>query len=635
MKHFFRLFTVVLVVFVACQVAANQSNEDSLRKIVYRSSKINLSAYKELLDAYSSGQADSVYAIAKRLLYFSIEQKNRVGENIANTFIGDYYSEIGEHSVGLEYLSKALHFYQTKKSLADLVEVYNFYGNLYFRKGEFVSAIEWYKRSIRIGKEIGEGFNAYLSMGNLGRAYIALGKADFGEKMVLHFADAARKWNKPMHLVNAYNILGGYYQGKEDYNLANNYFQEALKIGVDNENLPNIANSYNNIAITYFYEGKEAMAKSYFLKALFIRQKMGVKMYIAESYYNLGDWFYYNQQYDSAQVYYQKSYEVGRSGKSYKDMGDALLALSELFKEKKDFKKAYEYHLQYTELLQKQQQNNLNDELETAKFNEFIITKKKNQIIEAVKKQTSLNLKESFRKELILFTSVFILLVVVAIALVYFLKKEQQNVINQLETNETAKQLEHDLLKKESEELRNELDMLQHGLLANIPEEVHNVHFLCGSIKEKTRIVRLSEQLMFLWDANLPLSSSILLWEFLNRHKEALKTPTNIDDVLSQQSLVADYAIEWMLIDTQANEIRKKSGFAHVKSGRLLAFSAEDTEKKRLIVHSTFSNKYMEQLATTQQSIDEMAHFSSEMLKSLNKSSGEKMEQNFCVFYFS
>ena|GEM_PF-1113318 len=628
--------TIFLILSFLISSSLFSANIDSLSKIVYHSSNINVQAYKKLLVIYSKSEPDSLEALAKRLLKFSIEQKNYLGENVAYTFLGDFYSESGNHELALNYLNRAKNYYRKKNVFYELAEVYNFIGNVYFRKGEFVNAINWYKRQMQLSEKSEDPWIENLSKLNLGRTYIQLGKTTLGEKIILEYAEDARKENRNIELADAYNVLGGYYQDIEDYNLSSSYFQEALKINLDEGDLRNIAHSYNNLAISYFYQDKANLAKEYFLKALSIRKQLGIKMQIAESYYNIGDWFYYSDKYDSARYYYNASYEVGKLGNSFKDMGDAMLALSEVAKSQNKFEEALSYYVGYTELLREQYNQNLGDEIANAEFNEMILAKKKNNIIAHTEKKVAETLKQKFKLEKWTFLFVIVILIIATSTAVYLFKKAKSENDKRIDLVKDEYLDKINKLEVSNQVLTQKVETIHQELLKGIPVLKTPIQLFCSSRIKDTKFIKISMDLTFFWDAPLDFTSSILMNIYLNQHKEKLKDELLIDEVLSQQTIIDDFKIEWMIIDNTTDKIIRKSGFLQLQSDRLLSFAAEDLKKKTLFVHSSFPESSVKKLSLMQKSITELDDFSEELTSSILEqlSEGKDSESNYCIFYY-
>ena len=89
---------------------------------------------------------------------------------------------------------------------------------------------------------------------------------------------------------------------------------------------------------------------SNFLYAMNLRKELGDTLTYSESLRNLGDYFLYTESYDSSLFYYSSSLRLAKAINSKSDIKEIYESLSELYYGLKDYKKAYEFHLQYSEL---------------------------------------------------------------------------------------------------------------------------------------------------------------------------------------------------------------------------------------------------------------------------------------------
>ena len=81
-----------------------------------------------------------------------------------------------------------------------------------------------------------------------------------------------------------------------------------------------------------------------------LRKELGDTLTYSESLRNLGDYFFYTENYDSSLFYYNNSLRYLALIDSKSNIKEIYESLSELHYDLKDYKKAYEFHLQYSEL---------------------------------------------------------------------------------------------------------------------------------------------------------------------------------------------------------------------------------------------------------------------------------------------
>ncbi len=156
--------------------------------------------------------------------------------------------------------------------------------------------------------------------------------------------------NDNLEYANACNFRGIYFQNLQTLDSAEIYYKKALAFYSEIDFTHKIAHQYNNLGIIYFLNGKMKDSYSNFLYAMNLRKALGDTLTYSESLRNLGDYFFYTENYDSSLFYYNNSLRLSKSIDSKSNIKEIYESLSELHYDLKDYKKAYEFHLQYSEL---------------------------------------------------------------------------------------------------------------------------------------------------------------------------------------------------------------------------------------------------------------------------------------------
>ena len=615
------LILTLLCSFLANYSFANNTNVDSLITVSNRTERIELKAYQKLFEYYAKNNPDLLYEKAKELLRRALDDNNELAEITAYFYLSDYYSERGNHALALDNLNRAKVFYEQHDLKFELVELYNCIGNVHFRKGDYNEAILWYLKSMDTAQDHENTWLENLAKINLGRCYLLINDTLKGESMILDFIEQARKHERKADIANAYNVMGGYHQEKDEYDIADYYFNEALVISMNIGDKRKVAHSYNNLAISYFHQDKPELSKAYFAKALQFRIEIGDKYSISESYYNLGDWFFFQAHYDSAITYYRMSYDIAKESELYALMADALMAMTEVEKERKAYHKALEYYEEYIELKEKQFLNTKREDIAVLEFDRMMNEAKKNKLF-LMKEQESLErigLSESRSKWFIL-TAVFVLCFAI-IMLVIRIAMENRKYTRLLD--------EKQLLYTELEDRYNsfsEASQARLNLVTNTLENIflpktntaYNHDLICVLGREQlsaTRTIQLSNGLIFYWDATLPLLESLLLFQYLEANKSMLSDATSIDELLTNQHIIEDYCIHWMLVDSNNQDVRFKSGMVCVCDGIRTSFA--QIEPNTLVLSDDFPIAYNHVLKEIEVDLRELSSFSLELLNQL------------------
>lgn len=626
---------LILVVLTSSSLLA--INEDSLIKVCARKGKIELTAYDKLLGYYAKNTPEDLYAWSKKLLERALKQEDEFAEMLAYSYLGDYYSERGNHNLGLTNLHRSRTFYETTNAGKELVNVYNGIGNIYFRKGEFTEAVKWYLKSMAKGDELQDVWMMNMAKLNLGRCYIELKEEQKGESAILDFIEQVRRLDQPTSLANAYNVLGGYYQGKGDYDLADHYFNEALVIGMNNGDKRNMAHSYNNLAISYFFQDKKELSKAYFRKALQQRLEMDIKMYVAESYYNLGDWFFFQNQYDSALHYYRLSYQTGKEGDSYSAMGDALWAMAEVEKSRKRFEQAVGFLTEYFEVKENQFRNNSREDLAVLEFDYKMAEEKRNRDARKKEELTEAQFTAfETRNKWLVISGISALLVCILILIIKLWGDKKRYESDLADLSADFSEL-HELRAADKASWNEKSIQLAQRMLDELPIESHcdHIKILGNPNLIRTRLLPLPDGSCFIWDAPLDvLDSAILAKQFL-RHLQVCADAACMEEMIEQQGIVEPAQVEWIWMDTDG-VIRIKSGFEMFEAGLRKRVAAKDMNSG-ILIHQQFPIACNHELSELEKRLLELNGFSEQMWNALAQDvfKGDEVLQRNIILYYS
>jgi tetratricopeptide (TPR) repeat protein len=631
-----RKLTLIIFWFVIAPSSMWAMNEDSLIKVCTRPGKIELKAYDKLLGYYAKNTPDDLYAWSKKLLERALKQEDEFAEMLAYSYLGDYYSERGNHNLGLTNIHRSRTFYETTNAGKELVNVYNGIGNIYFRKGEFTEAVKWYLKSMAKGDELQDVWMMNMAKLNLGRCYIELKEEQKGESAILDFIEQVRRLDQPTSLANAYNVLGGYYQGKGDYDLADHYFNEALVIGMNNGDKRNMAHSYNNLAISYFFQDKKELSKAYFRKALTQRIEMDIKMYVAESYYNLGDWFFFQNQYDSALHYYRLSYQTGKEGDSYSAMGDALWAMAEVEKSRKRFEQAVGYLTEYFEVKESQFRNNSREDLAVLEFDYAMAEEKRNRDARKQEELTEAQFTAfETRNKWLVISGISTLLVCILILIIKLWsdKKRYESGLAELSTDFSNL---HELRSSEKEELVQKSSRLAKFLLNELPDVAHGeqLKILGNPDLIRTRLIGLPDGSQFVWDAPLELLDSAVFTRQLYNGFQSQVDADRIEEAIEKQEVIDSSLVEWIWIN-QEGAILAKSGFETFRAGLRKSVPANELSSG-ILVHQQFPVACNHDLMELEKRLLELNGFSEQMWNALVQDvfkGDEALQRNIILFY--
>jgi len=206
-----------------------------------------------------------------------------------------------------------------------LAHSYNNIGIIYANQSDYPLALNYYFKSLKIRKELGD----------------KQGMAD------------------------SYNNIGIIYKNQSSYPQAMDYYFKSLKIYEEQSNKEGIALTYNNIGNIYNSQSSYPLALTYYFKSLKIHEEMGNKPYIASCYDNIcilytalyvqgdslgraGDWAVENptKLLDTALYYQQKALVILKELSDENGMTYNLYCIATILMQKETYIYALEYYQQ-------------------------------------------------------------------------------------------------------------------------------------------------------------------------------------------------------------------------------------------------------------------------------------------------
>ncbi|MES2559505.1 MAG: adenylate/guanylate cyclase domain-containing protein [Bacteroidota bacterium] len=177
---------------------------------------------------------------------------------------------------------------------------YNCFGSLLVNKGDFMSAMEYYKAAFKIREEIGDKEGLAALYNNFGMIYYNSGNypkalASYLTALEMNTASGNKQWQ-------AYNLMniGHIYSSSKNYSEAMKYYVASLSTSKEIGDVGGIALSYNHIGDVYKNQNNNAQALKYFVRCLKMKEEFGYKDLEALSYNNIGEVYKDQQKYPEA-----------------------------------------------------------------------------------------------------------------------------------------------------------------------------------------------------------------------------------------------------------------------------------------------------------------------------------------------
>ena len=316
----------------------HQIVKDSIARQVGDSLKIE--EYGELLEKV----ADTDSYLSVKLGYTKVRERLVLAEDMARHLNGRMDGMISTS----EYSEGDVAFLQCSMKLLHNI------GGLYCVQGEYTKAIESYKKTLSIRKQVQETdhLDTAIIYNKMGDVYRLLGEyekaLDYCGKALFIFERVLGKDHPETATV--YNNMALVFNAQGKYEKALKYYRKDLAIieRVLGKDHPETATVYNNMALVLSMQGEYEKALGYYGKALSIREQVLGSDHpnTAMTYSNIALVFNAQGEYKKAQEYNWKALTVRERvlGKNHPDTATSYNNICVVYLNRGEYEKALEYN---------------------------------------------------------------------------------------------------------------------------------------------------------------------------------------------------------------------------------------------------------------------------------------------------
>jgi class 3 adenylate cyclase len=388
--HFTLLFLLVCV-----HLRGQAGRADSLRLLLvsaprdtHRVSLLTEYAWEIVADS-----PEEALNLSREAVQIAQQSGHKKGEATAWNMMGVAEEERDSLERAIECYRKAKTIRESIGDLAGVASVHNNLGNVYEIQGKLAEALSERRESLRIAEDLGDSVRiarSHLNLGSLlenmglmpeayteiyealeiydarsdslglARVYTNLGhirlEMELYDNAVGHYRKALRirqKLNDPESLATAMVDLANALdelKSDDSTRVAIDYYEQALKIRESAGDLAGVAEIYNNMGVAYKHLEDYDRAMSCLRKGLEIQQGMNNPLELMRVYNSIGDVLYGQGKYREALKYTLLYAKIANDTGDKKFRQRSLKDLGKLYAALGDWKKAYDYRVQYDEL---------------------------------------------------------------------------------------------------------------------------------------------------------------------------------------------------------------------------------------------------------------------------------------------
>lgn len=426
-----------LVLFLPIFLIAQDKKLDSLVGRYYAESTDTVRAklaYK--ISSYylnSIGQIDSAYTYAYRSLRLSEKRQFIRGLAISNNFLGQACNYLRKTDSAIYYFESSKKYYEQLKDSNRVAGMLNNIGISYSNEGNIAKALDYYFLSLKIKEQLHDSEGIANALHNIGQLYNEQNDSTNSLKYFQKALEIRKKIHDESGVGYSMVAIGLHYKNQKNYALSEKYFKEAFKIAERTHEEESMAIASYNLGSLYFDSGRLMECEPYFLKSLEISRKNSDMAGVAICLDALGYLKLEQLKYPEAIELLEEAYQLAKE--QMNDLiGGISKRLGEAYEKTSNYKQALFYH-KISKAIGDSLFNEENVRKLTSESLKYEYEKEKLLVQKEQEKKEATLKEEAFRKNLIIGTSVFILLLVSIFSYTIYLKlkenRKQKHIIEE------------------------------------------------------------------------------------------------------------------------------------------------------------------------------------------------------------
>jgi serine phosphatase RsbU (regulator of sigma subunit) len=415
---------------------------------------------------------------------------------VYNSF-GILYRNIAQYNLALINHHKAVKLAQKANNSYLLASAYNSIGVVYRRMDNHPEAAQFHLLGLKSAEEVKDTTNIAISLNSLGNIYSLNGQYAEAFKYFTGALSLAKAMNNILGQAINYNNIGEVYEFMGVYDSARVYYTKSLEANQRIGSKKGLAISYNALGKIHLYNGNTLEAKKLFDQALAIDLEIGDKKFIADSYINLGRVHTAMNNLRVAESNTLKGIETAKEIGSITHIQWAYEILGEIYKLRKDYKAALQFH----DLATSYKDSILNEQntRAIAMMEVMYQTEKKEQEIQLLLQSQELNEKELARQTASrnFYLAAFVFSLIMLITVLYALKiKRKANEVLLMQKNQIEQS--HSVLTKQQEEIikkNKEIEFQRNSIEQKNKNLEDAYHVIEGYMAKITDSIRYAERI--------------------------------------------------------------------------------------------------------------------------------------------
>ncbi|MDP1744827.1 MAG: tetratricopeptide repeat protein [Bacteroidota bacterium] len=261
--------------------------------------------------------------------------------------LGIIFYNKGNYDKAINYYSRSLKIREEIGDKKGIAATLNNFGIVYQDQGDNAKAIECYTRSLKTNEEIGDKKGEANTLSNIGRIY----REQHDTSKAIYYQTRSLKLRESIGdkrgMAIAFSNIGSIYSDQGNITKAMEYFLHYLKISEEIGDKNNIALALGNIGLVYKNQGDNVKALDYYSKSLKMFEEIGKKKWMAASLTNIGEIYKQKGEIEKAIDFYKNALVIAQSAGLVAATKDASQSLFTSYKITGNYKEALKMHELY------------------------------------------------------------------------------------------------------------------------------------------------------------------------------------------------------------------------------------------------------------------------------------------------
>jgi tetratricopeptide (TPR) repeat protein len=313
----------------------------ALEKAPADTSKVNL--FRKIAAHYNVVYLDSAKAFAEKGIVLAKQLNYTEGQWQGLNVLGNYFERKSDYDNALKSYGEAMSIINAAHSVKGVAVVKNNIATIHIRKGEYQKAIPLLFEALKAEETVQNENGIAQAYNNIGIVYYYLQDFDKTTDYLTKALVIQERLGNFNGLQNGYNNVGAIYDYQKKYEDAIKSYNKAYKISVQQGDKKDQASNLSNIALAYSKKGDRVNAESYFMKSIKLREEVLDFNGLSNTYLGFGESLRDQNQLQKAEIYLKNGLQIAAEHKIKISVKEAYSSLSELSKQKNDYKTANEY----------------------------------------------------------------------------------------------------------------------------------------------------------------------------------------------------------------------------------------------------------------------------------------------------